>query len=194
MPTNPGQPSPRRRGPLRDAALQRAEVWRVPEPADLSANPPDPTGLLSQGASTAGSSHAGPTARRPKFDCVLRNGDVVKVKYGRNPEVHGEAAASRLLTALGFGADSNYLIEHLRCYGCPRFPFQTTMVLGFAGHRRLAGAHGRASVYGFQLGRGRAPLRRASDRRGTTRKAGSGLNFPRMRHQGRAAPSSTRSG
>ncbi len=121
---------------LRDAALQRAEVWRpVQEPTDLSANPPDPTGVLSQARVDVACRFLarGPDGTSPKFDCVLRNGDIVKVKYGRNPEVQGEAAASRLLTALGFGADSNYLIEHLRCYGCPRFPFQTTVVLGLAG-------------------------------------------------------------
>lgn len=123
-----------RAGALRDAALQRAEVWRpVTEPADLSANPPDPTGLLSQARVECRFLARGPEGTSPKFDCVLRNGDIVKVKYGRNPEQQGETAASRLLTALGFGADHNYLIEHLRCYGCPRFPFQTTVVLGLAG-------------------------------------------------------------
>jgi hypothetical protein len=127
----PAEPTQAR--PLRDAALRRAEVWRVPEPADLTVNPPDPTGLLSHGRVGCRFLARGADGTSPKFDCVLRNGDVVKVKYGRNPEVHAEAAASRLLTALGFGADSNYLIDHLRCYGCPRFPFQTTMVLGFAG-------------------------------------------------------------
>jgi hypothetical protein len=118
---------------LRDAALQRAEVWRPPETVDLSANPPDSTGLLSAGLVECRFLAAEADGTSPKFDCVLRNGDIVKVKYGRNPETHGEAAASRLLTALGFGADSNYLIERLRCYGCPRFPFQTTVLLGLAG-------------------------------------------------------------
>jgi len=118
---------------LRDAALKHAEVWRIPERADLSANPPDPTGVLSQERVECRFLARGVDGTSPKFDCLLRNGDIVKVKYGRNPEVHAEAAASRLLTALGFGADNNYLIEHLRCYGCPRFPFQTTIVLGFAG-------------------------------------------------------------
>ncbi len=127
----PAEPSQAPR--FRDAALQRADVWRVPEPADLSANPPDPTGMLSQGRVECRFLARGADGTSPKFDCVLRNGDIVKVKYGRNPEAHGEAAASRLLTALGFGADSNYLIEHLRCYGCPRFPFHTTVLLGFAG-------------------------------------------------------------
>jgi hypothetical protein len=119
---------------FRDDALRRADVWHPdPEPADLSTNPPDPTGVLSESRVECRFLAHGPDGTSPKFDCVLRNGDIVKVKYGRNPEIQGEVAASRLLTALGFGADSNYLIEHLRCYGCPRFPFQTTMLLSFAG-------------------------------------------------------------
>ena len=45
----------------------------------------------------------------PKFDCELAGHDVIRVKYGRgNPELHAEIAATRLLTALGFGADHMY--------------------------------------------------------------------------------------
>jgi hypothetical protein len=47
---------------------------------------------------------------------------VLKVKYGRNPEVHTEVAASRLMTALGAGTDHMYLVDRLRCYGCPPDP------------------------------------------------------------------------
>jgi hypothetical protein len=119
---------------FRDDALRRASVRRpVPAPVDLSANPPDPTLTASDTRVECRFLAHGADGTSPKFDCVLGNGDIVKVKYGRNPEIQGEVAASRLLAALGFGADSNYLIEHLRCYGCPRFPFQTTLVLGFAG-------------------------------------------------------------
>jgi hypothetical protein len=119
---------------FRDDALRRASVWRpVLELVDLSANPPDPTLRLSDTRVECRFLAHAADGTTPKFDCVLRNGDIVKVKYGRNPEIQGEVAASRLLTALGFGADTNYLIEHLRCYGCPRFPFQTTRLLGFAG-------------------------------------------------------------
>jgi hypothetical protein len=59
----------------------------------------------------------------PKFACRLKDGDVVKVKYGRpNGEVYAEVAGTRLLWALGFGADHMYPVRVL-CRGCPRqFP------------------------------------------------------------------------
>ncbi len=55
----------------------------------------------------------------PKFLCTLSSGETVKVKYGRdNGEVFAEVAASRLLWALGFGADRVYPVR-VRCRGCP---------------------------------------------------------------------------
>src|SRR5206468_2484471 len=39
-----------------------------------------------------------------KFNCVLNGGVVIKVKYGRNPEIQGEVAGTRLLRTLGFPA------------------------------------------------------------------------------------------
>jgi hypothetical protein len=59
-----------------------------------------------------------------KFDCVFDGGDVVKVKYGRNPEIHAEVAATRLLEMLRYPVDSVTSVHRLRCYGCPRFPFE----------------------------------------------------------------------
>ena len=64
-----------------------------------------------------------PTGTSAKFDCVFDGGEVVKVKYGRNPEIHAEAAATRLLGLLGYPADSVTIVPRLRCYGCPRLPF-----------------------------------------------------------------------
>lgn len=64
-----------------------------------------------------------PSGTSSKFDCVLETGHVVKVKYGRNSEVHAETAASTLLTALGYAADQVRIVPRLRCYGCPRYPF-----------------------------------------------------------------------
>ncbi len=61
----------------------------------------------------------------PKFDCVLENGDKVKVKYGYTKEIPSEIATSRLLDALGFGADKVSRVEKVRCYGCPFQPFHT---------------------------------------------------------------------
>jgi hypothetical protein len=70
----------------------------------------------------------------PKFDCDLANHGVIRVKYGRgNPELHAEIAATRLLTALGFGADHMYTVGKVRCAGCPMFPFQALKCLGETG-------------------------------------------------------------
>jgi hypothetical protein len=60
---------------------------------------------------------------------VLPDGEVVKVKYGHTGEIPAEVAASRLLSALGFGADHMFLVPRLRCYGCIRTPFYTYWVL-----------------------------------------------------------------
>jgi hypothetical protein len=66
----------------------------------------------------------------PKFDCELPGGDVIRVKYGRgNPELRAEVAATRLLSALGFGADRMYTVKEVRCAGCTAFPFQSLRCL-----------------------------------------------------------------
>lgn len=69
--------------------------------------------------------HSGTT---PKFECILAGGEVVKVKYGRQPEIHAEVAATNLLRMLGYPADTVLIVPHLRCYGCPRFPFAASHV------------------------------------------------------------------
>ena len=73
--------------------------------------------------------NTGPSGTTPKFSCVLADGSVVKVKYGRNPEIQAEVAATRLLDRLGFAADHVVIVDRLRCYGCPRYPFEATQVL-----------------------------------------------------------------
>jgi hypothetical protein len=74
-----------------------------------------------------------PTGTSPKFDCVLPDGTVVKVKYGRNPEVAAEVAATRLVSALGYAADRMSIAPRVRCYGCPRYPFLAMQLLHLAG-------------------------------------------------------------
>ena len=64
-----------------------------------------------------------PSGTTPKFDCVFAGGEMVKVKYGRDAEIHGEAAAKALLRLLGYADDSVRIVPRLRCYGCPRHPF-----------------------------------------------------------------------
>ena len=62
------------------------------------------------------------TGRSPKFACRTANGDELKVKYldanSKNGEVYGEVLGSRLLWALGFGADRMYSVRVI-CHGCP---------------------------------------------------------------------------
>jgi len=71
----------------------------------------------------------------PKFACVLPDGEEVKVKFGEtNAEVPGEVAATRLLWALGFGADTMFPVRVV-CRGCPEF------VSG-----RMVGARDRLSI------------------------------------------------
>jgi hypothetical protein len=69
-----------------------------------------------------------PSGTTPKFDCVFAGGETLKVKYGGDPELYAEVAASRLLTALGYGADDMRFVERIRCYGCPRMPFLTEVI------------------------------------------------------------------
>lgn len=117
-------------------ALSRAAVWRQPPPitnARLAADPKQPKML----SCTFEISELHGTA--PKFDCRLENGDRIRVKYGRSPEVPSEVATTRLLHTLGFGADDMTLYETVRCYGCPSEPFITMKTLGLAGAQELYG-------------------------------------------------------
>lgn len=55
----------------------------------------------------------------PKFECAVAPRNEIKVKYGLlNGEVYGEVAGTRLLWALGFGADRMYPVRVV-CHGCP---------------------------------------------------------------------------
>jgi hypothetical protein len=118
-------------------ALSRAIVWlppRVPiASARLDGDPAQPESLECTFAVT----ELGGTAA--KFDCDLPDGERIRVKYGRSPEIPSEVAAARLLHALGFGADQMMLVEKLRCYGCPAEPFLTMRTLGLANANDLYG-------------------------------------------------------
>jgi hypothetical protein len=118
---------------LRKLALRQARVWTATDiaAADLAANPPDPTGFLSQPLVRCRYLDGPASGTTAKFDCVLPDGEVVKVKYGNTGEIHAEIAASRLLAAAGFGADQMYMVARLRCYGCVREPYYTMKVLGY---------------------------------------------------------------
>jgi hypothetical protein len=110
------------------SALRSARVWHEPSrpipSADLGANP--------EGAAAFREDEDVPCTFRlhpsvgwtVKFDCTLASGEDVKVKYGHNSvEVFGEVAATRLLSALGFGADRMYVVRSVKCRGCPLHPY-----------------------------------------------------------------------
>jgi hypothetical protein len=109
-------------------AIRRAQVWK---PTDVSAMD------IVAGPKGKGSFTPGETVtcefrdkvmngRSPKFTCVIDGDDEVKVKYGKdNGEVYGEVAATRLLWALGFGADAMFPVRVV-CRNCPRDPARST--------------------------------------------------------------------
>jgi hypothetical protein len=132
----------------REDALARARVWRPPdvpiENADFTRNvgdqhaldPAQPLACKFLPRPTSGTT--------PKFDCILPDGELVKVKYGGSAEIYAEVAASRLLGALGFGADRMYVVERVRCFGCPVSPFRSYQALEMA---RMDGVYTRRIDY-----------------------------------------------
>jgi hypothetical protein len=46
-------------------------------------------------------------------------------------------AATRLISALGFGADRMHVVQSVRCAGCPTFPFQALRCFAKTGMRRV---------------------------------------------------------
>ena len=60
----------------------------------------------------------------PKFACELADGEIVKIKYGRTPEIPAEIGATRLLSALGLASDRVSFVRTLHCAGCPPSPFR----------------------------------------------------------------------
>lgn len=134
-PLSPGTAASVRRDALRRAQV-RIEAAHPPVLDVDTVEPPFTCRFLAET----------PTGTSAKFDCVLASGEVVKVKYGRNPEVAAEVAATRLLDALGFPADRMSIAPRVRCDGCPRFPFFAMRLLQFTGLR------GRYPPYGSDDG------------------------------------------
>jgi hypothetical protein len=114
---------------LHDEVLGRAQVWvgtktAIAE-AKLGENPGGPNAFRTDQTVDCKFKPGGVAGSTPKFDCELPGGEKVKVKYGvSNPEVYTEVAATRLLAALGFPADRMYVVERVRCFGCPQDPFE----------------------------------------------------------------------
>lgn len=118
--------------PERDRIMRRAQVWLPPDSAvtDLGRNPGGADGFAADATVECRFQPSGVGGSTPKFDCLLADGDDVKVKYGRdNPEVFSEVIASRLLARLGFPTDRMYTVERVRCFGCPPDPFKALQCL-----------------------------------------------------------------
>jgi hypothetical protein len=105
-------------------AIRRAHVWTPAKVStmDLKAGPQGPGSVAPNETVTCDYIEKDMDGRSPKFTCQLSPGDEVKIKYGKeNGEVYGEVAATRLLWALGFGADRMYPVRVV-CRGCPPDP------------------------------------------------------------------------
>lgn len=101
--------------------IARSKVWqRTDIPATDLKTGPKGEGAFAPGATvTCEYFQKRMSGRSPKFACRLPGDDEVKIKYGStNGEVYGEVVASRLLWALGFGADRMYPVRVI-CRGCP---------------------------------------------------------------------------
>jgi hypothetical protein len=124
------------------AALRSARVWQPPAvpiaEANLGEDPSGPAADAGEAPPSCRFVVAPATGTTPKFKCELPDGEVVKFKYGAaNPELRAEVAASRLLRALGFGADRMSLVSTVHCAGCPARPFEAQRCFGWTGLRTL---------------------------------------------------------
>jgi hypothetical protein len=101
--------------------VARAQVWRptdIPS-MNLKVGPPGPGAFPFRAEVECDYLDKQLSGRSPKFACMAEGNDELKVKFGgSNGEVYGEVLASRLLWALGFGADHMYSVK-VTCRGCP---------------------------------------------------------------------------
>jgi hypothetical protein len=101
-------------------AIARAQVWTptpVPE-MDIRRGPDGRRAFAFRETVICDYVDKDLAGRSPKFACASA-GDDLKVKFGGdNAEVYAEVAATRLLWALGFGADRMYPVRVV-CRGCP---------------------------------------------------------------------------
>jgi len=109
-------------------AIRRAHVWTATNlpSMDIKAGPQGKGAFAPNETVTCDYVEKKMNGRSPKFTCKLAKDDEIKVKYGKeNGEVYGEVAATRLLWALGFGADRMYPVRVV-CRGCPPDPAQNS--------------------------------------------------------------------
>jgi len=109
------------RSDARTAVLARSHVWRPTNVGamDLKAGPQGAGSFPLRGTVVCDYLDKRLDGASPKFACAIGGTDEVKVKFGAaNGEVYGEVLATRLLWALGFGADRMYPVTVV-CRGCP---------------------------------------------------------------------------
>ena len=110
---------------VRLAALRHAQVWMPGDirTRNLKLGPQGESGFRPEEVVTCDYVEEKQTGT-PKFDCAISTDDKIRVKYGEeNGEIYSEVAASRLLWALGFGADHVYPVK-IVCRGCPADPMK----------------------------------------------------------------------
>jgi hypothetical protein len=109
-------------------AIRRAEVWMATDipSMDLKVGPPGPDAFAPfEKVSCDFVQHARGNGMTPKFWCAVTPEDVVKVRYReRNGKVFAQVAATRLMWALGFGADHASPVS-VACRGCPFDPWES---------------------------------------------------------------------
>jgi hypothetical protein len=120
--STPSDPRPyAAKGSPRAQIIARARVW---EPTDVStldikAGPPVENGFALGQTVECTWFKKDMSGKSPKFACKMGTDDELKVKYGGgNGEVYAEVGATRLLWALGFGADRMYPVKVV-CHDCP---------------------------------------------------------------------------
>jgi hypothetical protein len=107
------------------AFIRKAQIWSPTNVSgmDLRAGPAGTGSFEPNEAVTCDYVQTKLTGTSLKFDCDVGSGDVVKVRYGtQNGKVEAAVIASRLLWALGFGADRLYPVV-VRCRGCSPDPW-----------------------------------------------------------------------
>ena len=110
---------------VRLAAMRDAQVWTPEDIAtkNLRLGPQADSNFRPEAVVTCDYVEKKQTGT-PKFDCAISSDDTIRVKYGeQNGEIYSEVAASRLLWALGFGADRVYPVKVI-CKGCPPDPIR----------------------------------------------------------------------
>jgi hypothetical protein len=116
-----GHAEPDKHADVRMSVINRSQLWRPTDVStmNLKVGPGGPGAFSFHATVLCDYVDKKLGGHSPKFVCAIDKDDQVKVKFGRsNGEVYGEVLATRLLWALGFGADRMYPVNVI-CRGCP---------------------------------------------------------------------------